>query len=175
MNSSPVQMHSFQNHYGNSGHFSHMYQQNQRSSFAIQELLGLGNPACRQNTSPEMDPQNLSPGNLVYISRDYPMYSHGNYNGPNIHQESMIQSYANIREPTPQHQAPAGSPFCPWRFDPLPQTPAQNQPLVQTMTSVMPRHVENVPCSYKMSHIHEQGKKCILCQAHSLLLLNCIS
>ncbi|XP_045158534.2 homeobox protein Hox-B1-like [Mercenaria mercenaria] len=158
LNANPAQMSGFQNHYGNGGHFSQMYPPNQRPSFAIQELLGLSNPGCRQNTTPELlEPQNISPGNLMYMSRDFPMYSHGNYNGPSIPQDSINQSYMNPREPTPHQQTtPSTSSFCPWRFDHLTQTTMPNQPLSQTMVPPIPRHPENITYNYKLSPVHEQ-------------------
>lgn len=160
------QMHGYQNHYSNTGHFGQMYPQNQRPSFAIQELLGLGNSTCRQNTSPDhLESQSISPGNFMYISREFPsMYSHGhnNYSTSGVHQDlNMNQSYINTREPTPQHQPNPASPFCPWRFDSLSQPSPQNQPLGQPVTpGMMPtsRHTENVSYNYKMSQISEQGK-----------------
>lgn len=155
LNANSAQMSHFQNPYGNNGHYNQMYPANQRSSFAIQEILGLGNPACRQNTSPEiMDTQSMSPGNFMYISRDFPIsYNHGGYNGsPLTGQDTMNQNYLNVRDPMQQPpQTSQNSPFCPWRFDGLAQTPVSNQTLMPSMTSSMPRHIDNVNYGYKTS------------------------
>lgn len=156
LHANPGQMSGFQNHYGNGGNFNPMYPQNQRPSFAIQELLGLGNTACRQNTSSEFLE---STGNLMYISRDFPMYGAGSYSGPHLPQDSINPNYVNIREPTPQLHTSTPSPFCPWRFDPLTQTTVTNQSHVQPMTSVMPRHTDNITYNYKMSPVHDQGEE----------------
>lgn len=153
----PPQMLQFQNHYGANGHFGQnlMYAQNQRPSFAIQEILGLSNPNCRQNTSPDlMDSScNMSSANLMYVSRDFSSLNSGTYNGA-LSPESLNQNYLNPRDPTPQQTTNQG--FCPWRFDALSQTTVNNQQVVQTVTSVVPRHVDNVNYCYKTSPLLEQ-------------------
>lgn len=161
INVNPQQMSGFQNPYGNGGHFGPMYSQNQRPSFAIQELLGLGNSTCRQNMSPDLmvEPQTgMSSGNLMYLSRDLPMYNHCNFNTPpQLHQEQMGQSYVNVnvRDTVTQHQANAGSTFCPWRVETLSQTTVNNQSHVHPMTPVMPKPTDTATYNYKMSPVGE--------------------
>jgi len=159
------QMSSFQNTYSNGGHFSSMYPQNQRPSFAIQELLGLGNTSCRQNMSPDlMETQGgMASGNLMYFSRDLPMYNHCNFNTtPQLHhnhQEPMGQSYVNVNvrdSVTSQHQSNAGSTFCPWRVEPLGQTTVNNQ---QHLHHMMPKPTDTATYNYKMSPIMENEGK----------------
>ena len=156
-------MYQFQNHYGTNGHFGQnlMYAQNQRPSFAIQEILGLSNPNCRQNTSPElMDTSgSMSSANLMYVSRDFSGINSGSYNGT-LSPESLNQNYLSTREQTSQ-QTPNQA-FCPWRFDALSQTTVNNQQIVQTVTSVVPRHVENGNYCYKTGSLGENEGKLYL-------------
>lgn len=165
INVNTQQMSGFQNPYNNGGHFSPMYPQNQRSSFAIQELLGLGNTACRQNMSPDlMDSQaGMSSGNLMYLPRDLPMYNHCNFNTPpQIHQEPMGQSYVNVNVNVREshHQPNTGSTFCPWRVETLTQTTVHNQPHVHPMTPAMPKPADGASYNYKMSPVVEhEGMK----------------
>lgn len=160
----PPQMFPFQNHYGTNGHFGQnlMYAQNQRPSFAIQEILGLSNPNCRQNTSPElMDSSgNMSSANLMYVSREFSGLNSGSYNGA-LSPESLNQNYLNTRDQTPQQST--NQTFCPWRFDALSQTTVNNQQVVQTVTSVVPRHAENVSYCYKTSPLIDQEGKNLSC------------
>ena len=148
----PQMLQQFQNAYGTNGHFGQnfMYSQNQRPSFAIQEILGLSNPNCRQNTniSPELMDAcgNSSSANLMYVSRDFSNLNSGSYNGT-LSPDSLNQNYLSPREQTAQQQT--NQSFCPWRFDALSQTTVNNQQIVQTVTSVVPRAVENSNYCYK--------------------------
>ena len=152
-------MYQFQNHYGSGGQFGQnlMYAQNQRPSFAIQEILGLSNPSCRQNTSPELldTSGGMSSANLMYVSRDYSGINSGNYNGA-LSPESLTQNYLSAREQTQQTQNQA---FCPWRFDALSQTTVNNQQIVQTVTSVVPRQLDNGNYCYKTGSLGENEGK----------------
>lgn len=163
LNVNSQQMTGFQNHYGNGGHIGPMYPQNQRSSFAIHELLGLGNTSCRQNVGSDFmeSPTGMSSGNLMYFSRDLPMYNHCNFNPPSQpHQEPMGQDYVNIREATSQNQPNIGSTFCPWRVETLAPSTVNNQPHVHSMTPAMPKP-ESASYNYKMTSIggHEGNYK----------------
>ena len=146
------QMLQFQNAYGTNGHFGQnfMYAQNQRPSFAIQEILGLSNPNCRQNTnvSPELLDAcgNSSSANLMYMSREFSNLNSGSYNGA-LSPDSLNQNYLSPRDQAAQQ--PTNQSFCPWRFDALSQTTVNNQQIVQTVTSVVPRPAENVNYCYK--------------------------
>ena len=156
LNTVQHQMGTYHNNYSNNGHYNqNMYspQGHRPSSFAIQELLGLANPAYRQNNSPDLiDSQS---GNFMYLPREFSMYN----NGP---QDPVNQNYINPRDQQPHHpQSASPSPFCPWRFDTFTQTTVtNNQPFVQAVTSVVPRHVNNISYSCKASPgLDHEGKQ----------------
>lgn len=156
VNVNSQQMAGFQNPYNTGGHLGSMYPQNQRSSFAIHELLGLGNTSCRQNVSPDfIDAQSgMSSGNLMYFSRDLPMYNHCNFNPPpQLHQEPLAQDYVNVRDTASQNQQNSSSTFCPWRVESLAPTTVNNQPHVHSMTPVMPKQAETASFNYKMTSL----------------------
>ncbi|WAR19420.1 hypothetical protein MAR_001258 [Mya arenaria] len=164
INTNAQQMSGFQNPYSGSGHFSQMYPSSQRPSFAIQELLGLSNPTCRQNVSPDIleSQAAMSSGNFMYFSRDLPMYNPcaGNYNPSTapapVHQEPMGQAYVNVSNvrdslPPPSHQSNSTSPFCPWRVpESLTQTTMPNQHM-HVMPPMMSRTADGPMYNYKMS------------------------
>jgi len=173
INSSGPQMSGFQNPYGGSGHFGQMYPPNQRPSFAIQELLGLSGSTCRQNVNVNvntdiLDPQSMPSSNLMYFSRELPMYNHcsGGYNPTSaapMHQEPMSQSYVNVnvnnvRDTLPSHhQGNASSPFCPWRVpDGLSQSGLPPQPHMAGMPTSIARHGDAPTYNYKLSPLSEQ-------------------
>ncbi|PVD26305.1 hypothetical protein C0Q70_13976 [Pomacea canaliculata] len=122
------QMSPFPNHHYSPGnhhhhhhhhHFSQMYSQ-QRSSFAIQELLGLN--SCRQSgASPDiMDsnpvvppPPSSSLSGMYHLSG---LTGSGNTAMSSHHRVAMDnQTTSFLREQS--NGATGGSTFCPWRFD----------------------------------------------------------
>ncbi|KAL3873125.1 hypothetical protein ACJMK2_036281 [Sinanodonta woodiana] len=132
INCPPSQMSHFQGHYGGNGHFGQMYSPNQRPSFAIQEILGLGQ-TCRQSSSPEMLE---NPGNLMYISRDFSGFGPGTFNSV-MPQDAVNQNY--LRDQSVQNN----SLHCSWRFDNMGQPTINNHAPVQTMNPVSQRVNEN--------------------------------
>ncbi|KAK3608589.1 hypothetical protein CHS0354_042581 [Potamilus streckersoni] len=132
INCPPSQMSHFQGHYGGNGHFGQMYSPNQRPSFAIQEILGIGQ-TCRQSSSPEMLE---NPGNLMYISRDFSGFGAGTFNSV-MPQEAVNQNY--LRDPNVQNN----SLHCSWRFDNMGQPTINNPAPVQTMNPVTQKMNEN--------------------------------
>lgn len=119
-------MSPFPNHNYGAGntahHFGQMYSQ-QRSSFAIQELLGLN--SCRQNgSSPDlMDSSGVVPGSLPGMYH-LPNLGTSNASMPGSHRVPGVdaQPPSFLRE-QPMATAAGGGSFCPWRFDPLTSQP----------------------------------------------------
>ncbi|XP_070181167.1 visual system homeobox 2-like [Littorina saxatilis] len=135
------QMSSFPNHnYSGAGntphhHFGQMYSQ-QRSSFAIQELLGLN--SCRQNgASPDlMDTNGVVSGSLPGMYH-LPSLGPSNTGMPGGHRVPGMDGQAPsfLRE-QPMGGGAGGGPFCPWRFDPL---TSQSPHMPQGMSPAAPR------------------------------------
>lgn len=149
------QMSPFQNHHYNASnhHFSQMYSQ-QRSSFAIQELLGLN--SCRQNgASPEiMDTNSVVPSSLSGMYH-LPGLSTGNASMSSHRVGVDGQTSSFLREQ--QNGATGGTTFCPWRFDlasqpPVPQTISPAAPRFHGVT----RPGEDVNFGYK-HNIADEG------------------
>ncbi|KAL8619690.1 hypothetical protein ACOMHN_019745 [Nucella lapillus] len=127
------QMAPFHNHHhysagsSTSHHFGQMYAPHQRSSFAIQELLGLNSCRSQNGSSPDlMDTTNgVVPGSL---SSMYPFPTLGGTNASAVgagghHRMAGVvdagsSSFLREQQLT-AGPGPGGSPFCPWRFDPL--------------------------------------------------------
>ncbi|KAK7483524.1 hypothetical protein BaRGS_00025198 [Batillaria attramentaria] len=152
------QMSAFPNHHygtGNPHHFSQMYSQ-QRSSFAIQELLGLN--SCRQNgASPEiMDTNSVVPSSLPGM---YHLPSLANSNPPmsSAHRVGVDGQASSFLREQPSG-TPGGSSFCPWRFD-----LASQPPVPQSMAPAAPRfpgvsrHGEDLNFGYK-HNIADEGQ-----------------
>ncbi|KAH9507226.1 hypothetical protein Btru_056656 [Bulinus truncatus] len=146
--------HHHHHHHPHHPHLGQLYQQ-QRPSFAIQEILGLG---CRQPTSPSpvgdgglMDP--TSAGISAVQNSLGGMYFAGQHVSQALQNEPQNQGYQT--GPPPQHggggphaHASAGSgPLYPWRFDLTPSTTPQTLP-----TPRFPgvgRHGEELNFGYK--------------------------
>ncbi|KAJ8309280.1 hypothetical protein KUTeg_014154 [Tegillarca granosa] len=157
LNSQPTQMSNYQTHYNTNGHFPQMYNaQPQRSSFAIQEILGLANvSSCRQNPSPDIL-DTLGMTSSMHISTTL---SSGNING-NINLDHHQQTQNFYREQIPQT---SNSSFCPWRIDTLnhqnqpnpPQPPPPPPPPMSTCHALPPRYSESVFYGSKVSTVEE--------------------
>ncbi|XP_012942674.1 visual system homeobox 2 [Aplysia californica] len=170
MGSGPAQMpaafnHPHHPHYNSSNHphhhhphhphFGQLYQQ-QRPSFAIQEILGLG---CRQHTSPSpvggdssgiMDPSGALSGVPNSLSG---MYFHGGHSGTQGLQPDPSQPQTGYptghTHPHPHgHPNPAGSGgLYPWRFDLTPTSSPQSLP--PPRFPGVGRHGEELSFGYK--------------------------
>ncbi|XP_076464741.1 visual system homeobox 2-like [Babylonia areolata] len=165
LSTAPGQMPHFPNHHphysagGNPSHhhFGQMYTP-QRSSFAIQELLGLN--SCRQNgSSPElMDSNGVVAGSL---SGMYPFPTLGGTNasaamgagGPHGH--GQPSSFLRAEQQLTAAGGPGGGPFCPWRFDALtsqPHTVSQGMGPAAPRFSGVSRHTgDDLNFGYKHS------------------------
>lgn len=148
--------HHHPTHTHHPAHLGQLYQQ-QRPSFAIQEILGLG---CRQPTSPPAGGDaglvDHSGGLSVVQNSLSGMY----FSGPSVSQclqsESQNQSYQTSSHHATSHQHSSGpGSLYPWRFDltssSTPQTlPAPRFPGVG-------RHAEELNFGYK-HNIADEGK-----------------
>ncbi|OWF53405.1 visual system homeobox 2-like [Mizuhopecten yessoensis] len=117
INSASPPMLGFQSQYSSGGHFQQMYntQPVQRPSFAIQEILGLPTQSCRQNQSPDLlDPQGMSPSNIMYISGLNSGLNSGHNSGSCGGEMPQQQNY--YRDQTMMPQTSCAN-FNPWRMD----------------------------------------------------------
>lgn len=117
--------------YNSGGHcFQPMYNTQpavQRPSFAIQEILGLAAPSCRQNPSPDLlDPQGMSPSNVMYVSG---LNSGLNSGSCGVDQPLQQQNYYRDQSVVPQTSCVG---FNPWRVD-------------APYTQYQPNHIQNGP------------------------------
>ncbi|KAK6998868.1 forkhead box protein B2, partial [Biomphalaria glabrata] len=172
MGSGPAQMppgfsHPHHGHYNSNAHHHHhhhthphlgqLYQQ-QRPSFAIQEILGLG---CRQPTSPSpvgdgglMDP---SAGISAVQNSLGGMYFPGQHMPQGLQNEPQNQGY---HQSGPQHggshpHAAATGPLYPWRFDLTSTTTPQTLP--GPRFPGVGRHAEELNFGYK-HNIADEGR-----------------
>ena len=174
----PGQMTSFPNHhphYGGGGggntahHFGQMYTAPQRSSFAIQELLGLS--SCRQaghSSSPDLlDTGGAVPGTLPGMYH-LPALGAPNPSMAGSHRVDAQTSSFLREQPLATGgggggSGPPGSSFCPWRFDPLTSqshVPQGMTPGAAPRFSGVSRHGEDLSFGYK-HNIADDGE-CIL-------------
>ncbi|XP_059161139.1 visual system homeobox 2-like [Physella acuta] len=124
--------HPHHHHYNSGNHHHHhhphahlgqLYQQ-QRPSFAIQEILGLG---CRQPTSPSPvgDPGLMDPGLSAVQNSLGGMYFPGQTQG--LQNEPQNQGYQPSHQHGATHSSAPGSLY-PWRFDLTPTSTPQTLP-----------------------------------------------
>ena len=161
----PAHHHPHPHHHS---HFGQLYQQ-QRPSFAIQEILGLG---CRQHTSPSpvgadpglMDSPGALPGTANHLggalsgmggnSIGGMPYFHGSHNGQ--HESSQPQGSYTPGHPHHAHPNTASSGgLYPWRFDLTPTSSPQSLPTTRFPGVV--RHWEESGFGYK-HNIADDGK-----------------
>ncbi|XP_076442829.1 visual system homeobox 2-like [Babylonia areolata] len=120
----------------------------QRSSFAIQELLGLA--SCRQNPSP---PDLLDSGHgvmpatlpaMYHLPAALPASMGGSHRG-----DPAQPPHSFLRGDQPAMGAGTGSTFCPWRFDPLTSQPHVAQGMAPAAPRFSSRHGDDLSFGYK--------------------------